>query len=165
MDWTRNEERKWSFLVRTHTHTNVMHFCTTHPLNSDWIRQEKRKKKVVISSPTNTHTNIMHFCTTHLLNLRMDWTGNGESGHFYSYTYTHKHHALLYNLPSKVENGLDKKTRKSCGHFQSYKYTHKHHALLYNLPSKVENGLDKKQGKEVVISSPYTHTQKLCTSV
>ena len=34
------------------------------------------------------------------------------SSQFQSYTYTNKHHALLYNLPAKVENGFDRKRGK-----------------------------------------------------
>ena len=115
---------------------------------------------MVILSPTHTHTtNIMHLCTTHHLKLRMDWTGN-EKRKWSFLVYTHKHHALLYNSPSKVENGLDRKQGKAVViSTPTHTNTCKHHALLHNSHSKVENGLDRERGKEVVISSP-THTHK-----
>ena len=76
--------------------------------------------------------------------MRIDWVGRVQVKAMLIFTHklVHKHITLLYNSPTKDENGLGREHGKAVL-ITTHTQTHKHNTLLHNSHAKDVNGLGR----------------------
>ena len=162
MDQTGNEENSSHIAscMLTHKHNALLY--NSPPKFENGLDRERGKQQSFLV--VHSHTGIMHFSTTHLLKLWMDWTENEENtAVISSRTLTHRHRALLYNSPSKVENGSDREWEKQ----QSFLVVCSHTGIMHFCTTHPLKLRMDQTGNEENSShfKSYAHTQASFTSV